>query len=103
MDVVGGGIVVLDLDGLAGHHTENVGMILAAALVEYDWVFGNVEGPASESVFHVDEHVGEITAGHDHILGFVRALAAWVLAHVNLRGLGSRAIKLHGAADRGNG
>src|SRR5215467_3664676 len=55
VDVVGSGIAIFDVDGLAGHHTEHVRMILAALLLDDDRVFGNVESAAAKSVFHVDK------------------------------------------------
>ena len=79
-----GRIVVLDLDGLARHHAEHMRMILAALLVEHDRVFGDVKSAAAKAVLHVDEHVGEITAVDDDVLGFIRAFAARILAHVDL-------------------
>ena len=60
MDVVRGGIVVLDLHGLACHHAEHVRMILAALLIEHDRIFGNIEGAVAEAVFHIDEDIGEV-------------------------------------------
>src|SRR5258708_5708824 len=78
-------------------------MILAATLVEDDGVFGHVEGAAAEPVFHVDENVGEIAACDYYGLGFVRAFAGWILAHVDLRRLGGGAIELYRAVYRGRG
>src|SRR5580700_5223758 len=103
MDIVRGLIVVLDFDGLPGHHAQHMRMILAAALVEHDRVLGNVEGAVAESIFYVDEDVGEIAVGHDYVLGFVHAFAGWILTHVDLRWLGSHAVELDGAVYRGHG
>ena len=100
MDVVRRGIVILDLHRLSRHHTEHVRMILAATLIEHHGIFGNVEGPAAQTIFHIDENISQIAARHDDVLGFVRALAARILAHVDLRSLGSRAIKLYRAVNR---
>ena len=62
MDVVGGGIVVLDLHGLSGHHAEHVGMILAALLIEHDRILGRIEGAVAQAVFHIDEDIGQVAA-----------------------------------------
>src|ERR1039458_3914391 len=97
MDVVRGLIVILNLHGLSRHYAPPVRMILAAALVEDDFVLGYVEGTAAESVFYIDEDVGEIAARYDHSLGFVHAFASRILAHVDLCLLRRGAIKLPGA------
>ncbi len=105
MDVVGGGVVILDLNCLSCHHAENVGMILAALLIEHDRILGSVEGAIAQAVFHVDEDVGQVAATDHDAFGFIGALAAGILAHVDLRGLGSGAVELHRAAHgrRGRG
>ena len=103
MDVVGRGIVVLDLHGLPGHYAENMGMILAAFLIEYDGVFGKVESAVAEAVLHVDKDIRKIAAADHDVLGFVGSFAAGVLAHVDLGGFGSGAGKFHSAIDGGNG
>src|SRR3954447_13996667 len=100
MDVVGCRIGILDLDGLASHHTEDMRMISTAILIQDDRVLGNVEGPVAESVLHVNEYVGQIAAAYDDALGFIRAFAAGVLAHVDLRGLGRGAVELYSSTDR---
>src|ERR1700674_24170 len=103
MDVVRGLIVVLDLDILARHYSEHVGMILASLLIESYRVFGNVKCASAEAVLHVHEHIGQIAAGNNHGFGGVGAFAGCVLAHVNLGGLGCCAVELDGAADAGHG
>ena len=76
MDVVSRGIVVLDLDGLTGHYTQNVGMVLAALLVEVHRILGHVECSAAQSVFHIDEDIGKLPPVTTTFLGFVGAFAA---------------------------
>src|SRR5260221_5141369 len=101
MNVVGGRIAIDDLDGLIGDHAQHVGMVFAAALIELDGFFGNIESAVAEALFHIDEHVAEVTAGGHHVFRHVGALAGGVLAHVDLGGLGSFAFKFHGAANAG--
>src|ERR1700733_14842810 len=77
-------------------------MIFAAALMEDGWSSGNVKRAAAEAIFHVDEHVGEIAAIDRNVLHLIYALAGRILAHIDLRRLGSCAVELNGAAYRGN-
>src|SRR5258706_186845 len=85
----------------SGVHGQHVGMVFAAALIELDGFFGNIESAVAEALFHIDEHVAEVTAGGHHVFRHVGALAGGVLAHVDLGGLGSFAFKFHGAANAG--
>src|ERR1700737_1964446 len=101
MDVVGSGIVVLDLDGLTCHDPEDMRMVLAAALIKHDSVVRHVKRAAAQSVLHVDEYIGKIAAIDHDSLSFVRTLAAGILAHIDLGGLWSRSIKLHRSANLG--
>src|SRR5437868_7584472 len=103
MDVVRGGIVVLDLHCLTGHDTEHVRMILASLLIEHNGIFGQIESAIAEAVFHVYEDVGEIAAADHNTFSLVSALAARVLAHIDLCRFGSGAIELHSAVNRGHG
>src|SRR5262249_6303073 len=103
MDVVRRRVVVLDLDGLASHYAEHMGMIFASALIEYDGVFGDVEGTVPQAIFHKHKDVREIAIADVDRLGFVRALAPGILTHIDLGWLRSRSIELYGAADGSHG
>ena len=81
------------------HDAEHVRLVLAADLGERDGIGGNGEGAVAETVFHVDENVGEFAVVHDDGLRGVRSLALGILAHINFRFLGRDAIEIHGAAD----
>src|SRR6266849_915246 len=98
MNIVGGGVVVLDFDILSRHYGEHVRMITAALLVEYDSVLGDVKAAVAEAALHVNEHVSQIAIFHDHCLGGIVALAGRILTHINLRRLGGRTVEFHGAA-----
>src|SRR4029077_14033335 len=95
MNVVRGLIVILDLYGLAGHHAQHVRMVLAAALVEDNSVFRNVEGAATQYILYIYEHAGEIAAAGYDGLRFVGAFAGGVLAHVDLGLFRGCAVELH--------
>src|SRR5260370_6618403 len=99
MNVVGGRIAVDDLDCLIGDYAQHVGMILAAALIESDGLFGDVERAVAEALFYIDEDVGEVTTGGHYVFRHVCALAGGVLAHVHLCGLGGFAFKFHGTSN----
>src|SRR5579863_3972769 len=75
-------------------------MVFASALIEDDGIFGDVKGAVSKAVLHVNEYICQITATDNDALGFVGALAAGILTHINLGLLGCRAVKLNGAVDR---
>src|SRR4030088_3252834 len=102
MVVVGGGIVVLDLDSLACHNAHYMWVVLATALVERDCIFGHVKSAAPYAVLYIDEDIGQIAAIDHDSLGFVRALATRVLTHIDLGGLWSRSIKLHRTVNCGS-
>src|SRR3984893_14988875 len=102
MDDVGSGIVVLDLDGLTCHDPKDVRMILAAALIKHDSIARNVKRSASQAILHVNEYIGKIAAIDHDGFSFVQTLAAGILAHIDLGGLWSRSIKLHGTANLGS-
>src|SRR6266576_5621406 len=76
-------------------------MVLASLLIEYDWIFGQIECAGAQSVLDVDEYVSQIVACDDDILSLVRALTARVLAHIDLGCLRRCAIKLHRATNSG--
>src|ERR1700680_2986241 len=101
MDVVGRGIVVLDLDRLTCHDPKDVRMVLAPALIKHDSVVRNVKRAASQAFLHVDEYIGKIAAIDHDGFSFVRTLAAGILAHIDLGGLWCRSIKLHPTAHPG--
>jgi len=88
-------IVVLDLHGLARHHAQHVGMIFATALIKHDGVFGNVEGAAAETVFDIDEHVGEIAARYDYVSASFEPLQAgsWLMSIFDAFGLCHRTLQ----------
>ena len=100
MDVVGSGIIILDLNGLAGHHAEHMGMITAALLIKNDRILGNIEGAIADAVFHIDENIGEVAFIDDERFVLIGAFAGGVLRHVDLGRLRSRAIVLHRSAQR---
>ena len=102
MDVMRGGIVVLDLNRLSCHHAENVGMVLAALLIEHHRILGQFEGAIAKAIFHVHEDVGQVAAADNDAFGLIGALAAGILAHIDLGGLGSGAIELHRAIHGGD-
>src|SRR2546427_1482131 len=101
MNVVGGRIAVNDLDGLIGDYAHHMRMVFAAALIERNGFFGNVERAVAQAFFDIDEDVGEVSAAGHHVFRHVGALAGGVLAHVNLGGLWGFAFKFHGAGDAG--
>src|SRR5580700_10897221 len=103
MNIVGGGIVILDLYRLSSHHAQNVRMILASTLVEHDRSARHIERAIAQPVFYVHEHVCKIAVGHNYVFGLVGSLAARVLAHVDLRSLGSHALERYLAAERSYG
>src|SRR5712671_4293939 len=76
-------------------------MILAAALVEHDRVFGNVKSAVAKAVFYIDENIGKIAAGYNNVLGLIAASAGRVLTHVDLGGLRCGAVEFYGAIHRG--
>src|SRR5436853_7236273 len=69
----------------------HVRMMTAAALVESDFVAGNIKGTISQAFFHVDENVGQFSVVHDNGLRLIVALAGGVLTHVDPGGFGSSA------------
>src|SRR3981081_475362 len=83
MDVMRGGIVILDLYGLTGHHTQDVRVIFAAALIQNDWVFGDVKRSVPETILYVHKHIGEVSTRDGNVFRFVRPLARGLLAHVD--------------------
>src|SRR6266850_3409649 len=102
VDIVCGGIAVDDLDGLASDYAHHMGMVAAAALIKRDGFLRGVEGAATQAFLHVDENVREMGVRDDDILGYVRALARGILAHVNLSGLWRGAIEFDHANDDGS-
>src|SRR5215831_1292556 len=102
MDVVRGGVAVDDLEALAGHHAEHVRMVPAAALVESDGIFWDVKSVVAKAVLYIDEHIGQMAAARDDGFRGVSPLAGRVLAHVDLRGRGHRAVKVDSATDGGS-
>ena len=64
-------------------------MIFAAALVEDDWIFGNVEGAVAESVFDVDENIGQFAVVDNKVSASLVPLQAgsWLMSI--LAGLGA--------------
>ena len=104
MNVVRGFVVVLDLDVLPGHHAQHVRMILAALLVDGDRILGNVEGAVCPGrLSRRRRRWPDCRRWPRRFSAIVGALAGRVLAHVDLRRLGSRAVELHGAAHAGHG
>src|SRR5260370_9808120 len=104
MNVVRGGIAVHDGDRLAGHQTEDVRFIFAAALGESDCIFRDVERAIAEPFLHVDENVLEVASADDDIFGDVRTGTVGVLAHVDLGRFRRGAVEFYGAAyARGSG
>src|SRR5260370_12353075 len=56
VNIVRGGIAVDDFDGLAGHYSDDVRFIFAAALRQSDRLFRNVECAISDSLLHFDNN-----------------------------------------------
>src|SRR5213593_2950518 len=83
-------IVILNFDILPRHHTQDMGVILAALLIERDGIFGNIKSAISQSVFHVHKNVRQFAIVGHNGLRHVIALAGRILAHVYLGGLGDR-------------
>src|SRR2546429_9406561 len=81
MDVVRGRIVILNFDILPRHHTQDMGVILAALLIERDGIFGNFKSAISQSVFHVLKNVRQFAiVGHNGLRNVID-LAGRILAH----------------------
>ena len=97
MNVMGSGIVVLDLDGLTSHHAQYVWVITATLLVNRSGSFGNVEGAVAEAVLHIYEYIRQLAAVGNYGFGRVVPLTSGVLAHVDLRGFRRRTVELHGS------
>src|SRR5205823_1515562 len=76
MDVVGGRVVILDLNRLSCHYAENMGMVLAALLIEYDRILGRIKGAIAQAIFYIHEDVSQVAATDHDAFGFIGALAA---------------------------
>ena len=88
VNVVGGLVVILDFECLAGHQGDDVGVVHATLLVEHDRLFGRVEVIVSETVLHVNHDVSQVAfivyndLRRDHGIR-MRFLAIWLGAHVD--------------------
>src|SRR5262249_9716727 len=102
VDVVRGVVAVLDVDVLADHDAEDVRVVAAAFLIEFDRSRRRIERAAAEAVFHVHEDVGQVLAiagvGLDQVLALLGA--GGVLRHIDFGGLGLGAIEAYGAGNR---
>src|SRR6202034_4605246 len=92
MNVVSSLVIVLDFEGLAGHQSDDVRVVHAALLIEYDGLFGRVERVVTQAVLHIDDYVGEVALVIHHDFGWnYRAgmlfLAIGLGAHVDRLGL----------------
>src|SRR5438128_11860439 len=99
MDIVSGGITVDDFKRLSSHHSQDMWMVLAAALIDGYGRRGNVKRAISQTFLHVHENVGQLVGVRYHSLGRVRTLAGRILAHVNFRRLGGATVQTDCAAD----
>src|SRR5260370_12002086 len=83
MDIVIGWFAFDAFKRLSSHHSQNMGMVLAATLIDGHGLLGNVKRPVSQTFLHVHEDVGQLAAVRYHGLGGVCAPSGPILAHVN--------------------
>src|ERR1700737_3737049 len=74
-------------------------MILAALLVDRDRILGSVEATITQTPFHVNEGVRQLTAIRHNRLRHVVAFTRSILTHVDLLSLWSCASKGHRPLD----
>src|SRR5208282_5535666 len=67
MDVVSGLVLVHNAEGLIDHERDDMGLVLAAGLVEFDRRGGRGERAVLQAGLDVDDHVGQVAvlAGDD--------------------------------------
>jgi hypothetical protein len=97
MNIVRSQVRISNFDVLTRHHPEYVRMILATLLNKHDGILGHIERTIPETIFHVNEHIGEVAAFDNDILRGVQPFAGGVRTHIDLSRLRRGAIELHRA------